>query len=309
MGIIYSIFEIMLDDIVLFVHIVHHRGLAAAAAHLQLPAATVTRRLQKLETTLGCQLIHRSARKFSLTAEGEVYFQAYAKLVQQFETTSRNLSAETHQLSGKLKVLAPTSISIGFLLPMWSAFIKAYPDIQLQLELNNKTEDLLDSQVDIALRIGPQNDSQLYQKRLGSVSTIMVAAPDYLAQFGLPESLEELHKHRLITVNALPVWQLQNKDTKVQASVHPVSATQVNDPRVASQFSVDGLGIALLPLTEVKGELKQGHLVTVLAPWCGPKRDIFAVWPGSRLLSAKAKCLRDFMQQFIEKESTLQGAI
>lgn len=108
----------MLDDIALFVHIVQHKGLANTAKQLGLPAATVTRRLQKLETALGCQLIYRSARKFVLTTEGEVYYQAYAHLVNQFEQTTRQLNKETHELSGHLKVLVPTNISVGILQPM-----------------------------------------------------------------------------------------------------------------------------------------------------------------------------------------------
>ncbi|OMH38043.1 LysR family transcriptional regulator [Motiliproteus sp. MSK22-1] len=297
----------MLDDIALFVHIAQHRGLSATAEMLKVPAATVTRRLQKLETTLGCRLIHRSARKFELTAEGDAYYQAYAGLVKQFEETARDLSSDVHQLHGKLKVMAPTNISIGLLQPMWSAFIGAYPDIQLELMLNNQVEDLLSSQVDIALRIGPQIDSQLYQKRLGSVATILLAAPDYLEQQGRPEVLEDLNHHRLITVSNLPVWKLQKIKTKASATVNPIAATSVNDIRLASQLARDGLGISLLPVSEVKEELQQGRLEQVLAPWCGPERDILAVWPSGRLLSAKARCLRDFMQQHIQKESILQG--
>jgi len=297
----------MLDDITLFVHIVQNRGLAAAAVHLNLPAATVTRRLKKLESTLGCQLIHRSARKFNLTAEGKVYYQAYADLVQQFEVTSRNLSSDIHQLSGKLTVLAPTNASVGILQPMWSAFIKYYPEIQLHLHVSNETKDILAAQVDMALRIGPQADSQLFQKKLGSVSTILVAAPDYLEAEGEPQGLNALHDHRLIVVDTLPVWNLYYRDSGARETIHPRAATMVNDIGLASQLARDGHGIVLLPISEIVEELKQGQLQQVLSPWHGPERDIFAVWPTGRLLSERAKCLRDFMQDYIGKNSVLQG--
>ncbi|WP_419905457.1 LysR family transcriptional regulator [Kiloniella sp.] len=299
----------MIDDIALFVHIVQKRGLAAAAEFLKLPAATVTRRLQKLEDVLGCRLIHRSARKFNLTAEGEVYYQAYADLVQQFEVTTRNLSTDVHQLSGKLTVLAPTNASVKILQPMWSAFIKAYPEIQLHLFVSNETKDMMDDHVDMALRIGPQADSQLFQKKLGSVATILVASPGYLQTHGEPEDLNALHDHRIILVSTIPVWSLKNQKTGTEETLHPRPVTLVNDIGLAAQLARDDHGIVLLPISEITEELKQGQLLQVVSSWRGPERDIFAVWPTGRLLSARAKCLRDFMQDYIGNNPILQGSL
>lgn len=299
----------MIDDIALFVHIVQKRGLAAAADHLNLPAATVTRRLQKLEDVLGCRLIHRSARKFNLSAEGEIYYQAYADLVQQFEVTSRNLSADVHQLSGKLAVLAPTNASVKILQPMWSAFIKAYPEIQLHLYVSNETKDMTVDQVDMALRIGPQSDSQLFQKKLGSVATILVASPGYLATHGVPGDLNSLHDHRVILVSTIPVWKLQNQETGIEETLHPRPATLVNDIGLASQLARDDHGVVLLPISEIVEELQQGQLQQVVSSWRGPERDILAVWPTGRLLSTRARCLRDFMQDYIGQVPILQGKL
>ena len=306
-GSLYFIFEIMIDDIALFIHIVQYRGLAAAAEHLDIPAATVTRRLQKLESRIGSQLIHRSARQFNLTQEGEIYFKAYAHLVQQFESISRQLSAEQRQLSGPLKVLAPTNISLGLLQPAWSSFIKNHPEIHLELMLNNATEDVINTQADIAIRIGPQSDSLLYQKRLGTINTIIVASPDYLKNQGTPSSLEDLQSHRLIGVNNLPKWALCNTETRQQTNLHPRFTTSVNDIRFASQLACDDVGIALLPVSEVINELKQGALVHILSSWSGPARDIFTVWPSGKLLNAKAKCLQNFMGQYLSQEPLFQG--
>lgn len=297
----------MIDDIALFIQIVQHRGLAAAAAHLQMPAATVTRRLQKLEAKIGRQLIHRSARQFNLTQEGEIYFRAYAGLVQEFESTTRLLSTEQHQLSGPLKVLAPTNISLGLLQPAWTAFIKAHPNINLELLLNNSTEDVIDTQADIAIRIGPQSDSLLYQKRLGMISTIIIASPGYLSSRGTPSTLEELHQHQMIGVNNLSQWTLSNSETGQQVNLHPKYITSVNDIRFASQLACDDIGIALLPVSEVINELNQGTLQQILSPWSGPARDIFTVWPSGKLLNAKARCLQDFMEQHFSQEPVLQG--
>jgi len=288
----------MYDDIAIFITIVKHKSLAAAAQQLGMPAATMTRRLQKLERALNCQLIHRSSRQFVLTAEGEVYYSAYADLVEQLSMTQRNLSAQVTELSGRLKVLAPTNISTGLLQPMWSGFIQRYPNIQLELSLNNSFEELLLSQADLALRIGPQQDSSFYQKRLGNLATILVASPEYLAAQGTPEKLQDLATHTLIASNIISEWHLKNEKNELH-TFHAEFSCITNDISLIRSFVMDGIGIALLPLSEVVPHIKQQRLVRVLPQWQGPQRDLFAVWPSGRLLSAKAKCLRDYMQVYI----------
>ncbi len=297
----------MLDDIALFIHIAQQQSLASAASQLSLPPATVTRRLQKLEDTLGHKLIYRSARKFRLTTEGEVYYRAYAPLVQQFDHTARQLDRETHQLSGALSVLAPPYISMGILQPMWCSFIKAHPTIQLQLRLNNKNEDFLSSRADIAMRIGPQVDSQLFQKRLGSISTILIASQKYLSEYGQPETLDDLKNHRLITTDPFSTWRLIHSQTKKEVTIQPVASTSLNDIKLAKELAKDGIGITMMPVSELGSKSENGDLTQILECWHGPQRDIFAIWPSGKLLSAKAKCLREFMENYLNANPILQG--
>jgi LysR family transcriptional regulator AphB len=291
----------MYDDIVLFVHIVQQQGLALTARKLALPAATVTRRLKRLEDLIGRKLIHRSARQFVLTPEGESFYQAYAGLVEQLEQTQQQLSFEINALAGPLSVLAPTNISIGLLQPMWSGFIKTYPDIKLELNLSNRVDDMIASGADIALRIGPQESSLLHQKRLGSLPTVLVASPNYLSSNSAPKTLDELDRHRLIGTNTLSSWPMQNIENTKEFEVRPRFSTLVNDVKLVTQLVCDDLGISLLPTSEVNHLIHSGDLVQVLTSWQGPSRDLFTVWPSGKLLSARAKCLRDFMHEYFEK--------
>jgi LysR family transcriptional regulator AphB len=293
----------MYDDIVLFVHIVQQQGLASAAQKLGLPAATVTRRLQRLEASLMRQLIHRSARQFSLTADGEVFYQAYAGLVEQLEQTQQQLSGEMNVLAGPLTVLAPSNISTGLLQPMWSGFIKAYPDIKLELMLSNSVESMLSSGADLALRIGPQESSMLYQKRLGSLKTVLVATPEYLASNAEPLNIDALELHRLIGTNTLATWSMVNSKTKIKQEIRPRFATQVNDIKLATQLVCDHLGICLLPTSEVENLIIAGTLMQILPSWQGPRRDLYTVWPSGKLLSARAKCLKEYMEEFIQQSN------
>ncbi len=289
----------MYDDIALFIHIVQARGLASAAQQLDIPPPTVTRRLKKLEQQLGCQLIHRSARQFRLTAEGEVYYSAFADLVNDFDVKTKGLSQQMQSLQGQLTVLAPTNISIGYLQPMWSEFIARYPDIQLNLKLNNENKDIISEQADIALRIGPQKDSQLYQIGLGAIPTFLVASPDYLASSPILSSLDDINQHRCITSIHLKHWQLEHRDTKETVDVHPKAALRVDDINIASQFAADGHGLALLPVSETVQLLKERKLTRVLTEWHGPNRELYLIWPSGKLLGAKASCLKQHIQDYL----------
>ncbi|MFY0641284.1 MAG: LysR family transcriptional regulator [Bermanella sp.] len=290
----------MYDDIVLFIHIAQQQGLAGAAHKLGVPAATVTRRLKRLEKSLGCQLIHRSARQFILTGEGKVFYQAYAELVEQLEDTQQKLSSNLHSLSGKLKVLAPSNISTGLLQPMWSNFVKTYPEIKLELTLSNSIEDMLSSNADIALRIGPQASSSLYQKRIGSLHTYLVCSPEYLINRGTPEDLESLSEHNLIGISALTSWNMRNTNTGKTQEFRPRFSTLVNDVKFVSQLVQDGTGIALLPTSEITSHIKSNKLVRILQPWQGPDRELFTIWPSGKLLNAKAKCLQSHIEIYMQ---------
>ena len=290
-----------LDDIALFVQVVKHGNLASAARHAGLPAATVTRRLQKLEHALGVKLLHRSARKCVLTQDGGAYFDAYAELVERFEAARQQFSEESQKLEGNLKVLAPVNISHGILGPMWIAFTREYPKIELELHLSNHPMDMIETQADLAIRIGRQDDSSLYQRRLGQIENVLVASEDYIARYGMPDTPAELSEHELIGLSMRPKWQLHNETNGQTFTLYPRCRAQVNDPLMVKYFVRDAQGIALAPLTEVKHELAGGELIRVLPEWGGEVRDIYLLWPGGKLLSQRAKCLRDYVYQYVQQ--------
>lgn len=290
----------MLDDIRIFVQVARSESLANAARFLNIPTATITRRLQKLEEELGSKLINRSARHFSLTAEGETYYAAYAEQIQKLEDTAQALKDQSQSLNGDLHVLAPTNISTGLLHPMWSEFVKAHPHIRLKLKVSNTLEDMLSENVDLALRIGPLPDSTLYQQRLGAVQTVLVASPGYLNNSDQPETIAELNQHRLLVSSNLSNWHLTHGETKESITFRPSASLEVNDIQIVRKFLLEDLGISLLPKSEVWDDLEKQRLIQVLPDWQGPSRSIYAVWPSGKLLNAKAKKLKEFMKDYIQ---------
>lgn len=290
----------MLDDIALFIQVVRHGSLSAAAQHLDLPPATVTRRLQKLEQQIGSKLLHRSARQFALTHEGEVYYRAYAALIEEFETTHQQLDQELRQLTGKLRVLAPTNFSNGILRPMWLAFTQSHPDIELELILGNELEDMVKTKADIAVRIGRQPDSLLYQQKIGEMDTVLVASPRYLQMHGNPNHPSDIKDHRVIGTTLRIRWSLIQRDTKTPLEIFPRFSALSNDLSFVKHMALDDQGIARLPITEVKEYLDSGELLQVLTDWQGEVREVFAVWPSGKLLSKKAQSLREHIKAFLK---------
>ena len=184
---------------------------------------------------------------------------------------------------------------------MWVSFTNEYPDIQLDLELSNHQMDLIETQADLAIRIGKQPDSSFYQRRLGELETVLIATSAYLKAHGEPTHPSELVEHNLIGISMRKKWVLHNHVNSQNFTLYPQCRAQINDPVFVKYFVLDSQGIALVPLTEVKNELDNGEAVRILPDWKGEVRDIFLIWPDGKLLSKRAQCLRDYIFEYMNK--------
>lgn len=300
----------MLDDIALFVQIVNTGSLAKAAELNNLPAATVTRRLQKLEHRLKCKLVNRSARKFNVTLEGQKLYDECAYLVDSLNEQTQRFETSVNELAGKIKLLSPINLAADTLSSAWSSFMAQYPQIAVEFVLNNHDEDFVSTQADFAIRIGPQQDSDLHQVRIGFVKTVLVASPQYVAERGLPSHTDELGQHRFVVGSTLRNWPLQNDQDDSQFQFRPVSPSAiVNELSLVRQLCLDGQGISLLPVNEVSELLQNGALVRVMPNWAGQDRNIYIVWATGKLLTRRAKLLIEHLKTFVADVPSLQGAV
>ncbi|WP_077523967.1 LysR family transcriptional regulator [Metapseudomonas resinovorans] len=292
----------MLDDLAFFVAIVEAGSLSAAAQQAGMPASTLTRRLQKLERSLGCRLLHRSARRMLPIAEGWQYYEQCRPLVQALLQTTARLDDTLNQAAGVLRVLAPVNLANGLLAPAWTGFLERYPAIRLELQLSNRTEDLVGSHGDLAIRTGVQNDSSLNQRKLGAIAARLVAAPAYLARRGLPEQPEQLALHDLLVAEPLAFWSLRHRSGTGQFKFSPTARVRVNDLQLAVNAALSGLGILFCPLNLCHAELARGELVEVLPDWQAPSRDIYAIWPQRRFVPARVRALIEYLVEFAAGE-------
>lgn len=290
----------MLDDLALFIAIVESGSLSAAALKAGMPAATLTRRLQKLEQELGCRLLHRSARRLLPTSEGWQYYERCRPLLSSLKQATEALDVSLHRIAGSVRVLAPVTLANGVLLPAWAGFMQRYPDIQLELLLNNVRQDLLDHGGDLAIRVGPQPDSQFNQRLLGVVPTVLVAAPSYLARAGVPHTPQALAAHDLLLAEPLSGWALSHRDSGERCTV-PLPGSprlRVNEIQLAVEMAKAGLGILYAPLTQTHAELADGRLQQVLPQWRAESRHVYAVWSQQRHMPARVRALLDYLLDF-----------
>jgi LysR family transcriptional regulator AphB len=288
----------MLDDLALFVAIVEAGSLNAAADKEGVPAATVTRRLQKLERQLGCKLLHRSARRMLPTAEGMQYYEQCRPLLQALKQSTQTLDATLRDIAGSIRMLAPINLVSAFLTPALVSFIEQYPAVRLELDVSNDLQDMIGTGADLAIRAGPQEDSALTQKRLGDGAVELVAAPSYLARRGHPQNAAELQSHALLVAEPLSRWQLHDPLDDALTIVQPEPRLRVNEMRVAINAAEAGLGILMCPLIQCHEALARGTLVRVLDGWVRLRRPIYAVWSQQHYLPARVRALVDHLAQY-----------
>jgi LysR family transcriptional regulator AphB len=296
----------MLDDLSLFVTIMESGSLHAAAAREGLPPATVTRRLQKLEQALGYKLLHRSARRTQPTAEGQQYYEQCRALVHGLRQATQRLDASLGAIAGNIRVLAPVNFASGVLAPAWAGFLQRYPEISLDLELSNAVQDLVGSGADMAIRIGALDDSNLTQRRLGSVAMVLAAAPDYVARYGAPANPGELAAHSTIMTLPLREWRLVDPRTGAVHVLHLQPRMRVNELGLAVRMAEAGIGIVLSPRSQCDASLRAGTLVPLLPDWMPKPRDIYAVWSQERYLPARVRALLEHLLAFTRENSLLQ---
>ncbi|QRV22349.1 LysR family transcriptional regulator [Marinomonas foliarum] len=289
----------MLDDLKIFITAANKHSLTAAAQHLDMTIATVSRRISALEQKLGCELLHRSTKGLKLTPVGESYYEECAEFIDALDQRISNLDQTLNSLKGDLKVLAPVNLGSGPLDAFWQEFVKLYPDIALNIELSNTLQDIRDTRADIALRSGNQTNSSLIQNKLGHIEPVLVSSPQ--ATFTLPDCIEELQNAPSIASKMFVDWLLINQ----QGEHHQLNKEHrhiSNDMNVTLNLAKAGAGITLMPMSMVIGALETGELVRILPEWRGQNREIFLVWPYRRSLSARAKLLKEELTKFLHQQ-------
>lgn len=271
-------------------------SLSKASRKLGLPLATVSRRVSELENHLKATLLVRSAKGLELTPTGRSYVTAAKAILEQLSEAERAAAGEYTEPKGELVVTAPIMFGRLHVLPVVTRFLDAYPEVAVGLVFTDRVTHFLDDQVDVALRIGALPDSSLIASRLGTVRHVVCASPDYLASNGIPATLDDLARHRVISfqsVSALSTWDFQADGVDVAASFR--SRLSVNTIDAAIEAALSGAGLVRAVSYQVFDHVRNGKLVIVLDAFAPPPRPVHLVYDKQNRLPLKLRAFVDFV--------------
>ncbi len=296
-----------LNDIRLFAEVVRRGAVTRGAAALAMPPATVSRRLAALEREVGARLVERSARRFELTDAGRAYYAAAARVLEDVELASAEVSGIAGKPSGQLRVAAPSDFAIAFLAGPITSFTARYPDITISLDLSPRRVDLVDEGFDLAIRMGELKDSQLVSRKLTTLERSLYASPAYLAESGLPDRPEAILRCRVVTLEAYGSYSelmLQRVDRPaVKRAVTVEGHITVNSMTMLRQLLLAGAGIALVPDRLIAGDVKAGRAVAVLPDWQAPPVEAHLLFRSRALLPQRVRLFIDHLVRALETET------
>jgi DNA-binding transcriptional LysR family regulator len=277
-----------------FARVAETGSFSAAARLLRLSKSQVSRQVGQLEAELGVRLLQRTTRSLSLTEAGRGYYDRVAQILAQVEEAELSVSRLQTAPRGRLRVSAPISFSILRLAPALPEFHALYPEILIDLSLNDRIVDLLDGEFDMAIRVGRLADSSLIARRLAPLTRFVCASPAYLAAHGAPLRPADLKGHAVLcysNADRLEEWRFIGESVAVKG------ALCANNGDLLRSAALAGMGIADLPDFLVGEDVAAGRLVSLLDGFIAQDGAVHAVYPHSRHLSPKVRVFIDFLAE------------
>lgn len=281
-----------------FVQVVDAGGFAAAARKMEMTRSAVNKLVIQLEGELGVQLLHRSTRRVSPTEAGLAFYERCVQILADLDEAERAVTQLHDEPTGLLKLNAPMSFGTMCLGTAIADFMLQYPDLRVQLTLDDRFVEPIAEGYDLTLRIAqPTESASLILRPIAPVRRVLCAAPGYLEQRGIPEHPQALRHHACLHYGYLAtgtVWKLAGTDGEQAVPIHSVLCS--NNGEVLRDGAIQGLGIALLPMFIVEDPLKGKQLELILPDYHPLDLTLWAVYPVNRHLSAKVRLLTEFLQ-------------
>lgn len=290
--------------IAVFIRVVEAKSFVQAAALLELSPSAVSKSISALEKELGVQLLNRSTRSLRLTEDGAVFYERCRKLLSEYEEIETTLRGSHTVPRGRLRVDMPAVVAKFAVFPALPNFLKQYPEVQVELGVNDRPIDLIQEGYDAVIRMGELKDSSLIARHLCTVRLMTCASPDYLAKYGEPRTLEELSRHNCINYFYVPSgrhyeWKFEQEGVRQSL---PVWGNMIsNDPDALLNAAIAGVGIYQTASFAVGPHLKSGKLKAVLAEYATNGPSIWLVYPHQQHLSAKVRVFADFVEELFSE--------
>ncbi|MEP1551077.1 MAG: LysR family transcriptional regulator [Paraglaciecola sp.] len=287
------------EGITEFVAVADRKSFTLASKDLLLSTAQVSRQIAALEKRLRVKLFHRTTRKVALTEEGHLYYVHCKDLLDGLDAAEQALNNLKGVPQGTVNVSAPVTYGENVIIPILNDFVKFNSGIKININLSNNRVDLVESDFDLAIRLGQLEDSSLVARQLTQRSTFVCASPEYIKKFGSPHSLSELSHHNCL-LGTNDYWYFINsgKEKKVKVS----GSIRCNSGYGLVNAALKDIGVIQLPDFYVTDYIESGELIPLLEQYQKPKEGVWAVYPQNRYLSMKVKALIEFLMIELSKQ-------
>jgi DNA-binding transcriptional LysR family regulator len=283
-----------LQDLSLFARVVEARSFSAVGRARGLATSAVSKRIARLEERLGVRLLERTTRTVLATEAGTAFYVRAARILLDVDEAEREIARFGGAPRGKLRVSAPVVFGERHVVPLLPAFLRRYPELRVDLSLNDRYVNLIEEQFDVVLRIGALEDSSLTRVRLGAAPSRVVAAPGYLETAGVPGSPADLLRHNCVRYTHVPVareWQFRGPSGTFSV---PVGGNiELNHGGAMLEMALAGTGIVRLPQFVVADALAAGTLVSILDEFQVPPSSISLLFPAAAASQLKTKAFVD----------------
>lgn len=280
-----------------FVRVVDAGSLSGAARSLPSSLTAVSRQVSALERHFGTKLLHRTTRQLALTDDGRMLYERAKAILGEFRQVEAALSTGHHEPSGRLRIAAPTLIGRLLLAPVLAEFLRRYPAVSIDLQLVDRSVDMIEEDIHVTLRIGHLPDSDLVARKLGDIQMIVCASPDYLTRRGVPQTPAELSAHDCLAFSEIPgaaEWRFR-QDAKSKWKIPIAPRLWANSLDALVMAAKEGSGLVRVPSWQVMDEINAGNLRRVLGDYEPPAAPLHLLSQPSRLASPKTRVFADYL--------------
>lgn len=287
-----------IDGLKTVIAVAETKSFTTAAQRLGMSKALVSKYVGQVEQRLQAQLFNRSTRHIALTEAGKRYYEKALVCLDHFYELEESISIQDRQPQGLLRISLQSTFGESHIAPLLPMFLQQYPDVQIELCLSDRRIDMLKEGIDLVIRMGETQDSQLIAKKITNYPILTCATPEYLAQNPVLQHPNDLLQHSCIIDSNFRIgkqWQFIDKEQILTIPVK--SRVAVNSPRAVRELVLSGLGIGLITSFVVEDVLQSGELVEVLPEYRMLSFNVYVLYPHRRYLPHKVKCFIEFLQQ------------
>ncbi|WP_332772374.1 LysR family transcriptional regulator [Phenylobacterium sp.] len=265
-----------LEDIRAFVEVAEAGGFGRAGQRLELSKSMVSRRVSRLEASLGAQLLSRTTRGVALTEAGAEFKERADRVLAELEAARDSLAQRGEEIVGSLRVAAPLSFGMTHLAPVLAELAVRHPKLSVTASYSDRFVDLIGERFDVAVRVGKLADSSLIARRIAPINAAVVASPAYLERYGTPLTPEDLMDHAAL-MQGQEAWSF--RDGKKLVTIRPEGRFKADSGQALVAAAVAGLGIAALPTFLAGHAIEAGELVPLLLDYPIPEAGLYVVRP------------------------------